>query len=152
MTSPSRMKRQTTRRARTTWARTAASVLASCLFVGGSPCRAQDLPPPPFPPAPAEASIATEPPRPLDLGAPATPADSVTPAIFVGKAGEGIQQTRQESLPDRFRDRPEDTYDFSVTTELPGPERLFRRQSEKEFFERVREDYIGRAGTGRVPG
>jgi len=45
----------------------------------------------------------------------------------------------QESF--RLKDRPEDIYDITASTELPGPERLFRRQSEREFFERLREDY-----------
>jgi hypothetical protein len=102
------------------------------------PAQAESVPPP--------ASHPGEPIR--AAGAPVAP---VVTADFVNRrGGEGdIQQTAQE-LPSRLKDRLEDTYDFSITTELPGPERLFRRQSEKEFFERVREDYLAKAGGGRV--
>jgi hypothetical protein len=86
--------------------------------------------------------------------APLAPSEPVETAVFVQKAsgrpmGE-IQQTSQE-VPSRLKDRPEDSsYDYSVTTEAPGPERLFRRQSEKDFFDRIREDYRGQPGKGRV--
>jgi hypothetical protein len=155
MTSPLRMKRPITPRARTTWARTGVSWLAFFFLSSGGIGRAQEAPPPPPPPpVPVAAAIPTQAegvvPPPAD-GAQAAAVAPVVTADFLGRpGGEGdIQQTVQE-LPSRLKDRLEDTYDFSVTTELPGPERLFRRQSEKDFFERIREDYLAKPGGGRV--
>ena len=172
MTSPLRMKRRTTHRARTMWARTAASWLACCLAVSGhalGKAGAGELPPPPLPAVP---SVPVDAPP---IGAPAVSAplaeapvwqptvvvtdgpagEKVTTAIFTREPVKGaaaeqgdIQQVGQET-PFRLKDRSEDTYDITASTELPGPERLFRRQSEKDFFERVREDYRG-IGGGRI--
>jgi hypothetical protein len=47
-------------------------------------------------------------------------------------------------------ERMEDTPDFSVVTELPGMDRIFRRESEKAFFQRLRDDYVERKPGTRV--
>ena len=54
---------------------------------------------------------------------------------------------RQIAGQERPRERPDEPYDFSVVTELPGPERFFRRQSENEFFQRIREESKPGQGT-----
>jgi hypothetical protein len=156
MTSPLRMKRPINHRARTISAATGVSWLALLFLSSGSIARAQEAPPPPPPPPFPEvaAVIPNQAPAPMppDGSAKAAALAPVVTADFLGVPGgqADIQQTVQE-LPARLKDRLEDTYDFSVTTELPGPERLFRRQSEKDFFERIREDYLAKGpGGGRV--
>jgi hypothetical protein len=80
---------------------------------------------------------------------PAPAREAAAPALFVTQLGEQtdaarIQQVSQQAgpqLPSRLRDRTEDTYEFSTATELPGAERLFRRESENEFLMRLRQEY-----------
>ena len=93
----------------------------------------------------------------MDAGAPvghssgiSTEAQPIEHAVFTSKSGSqsGIQQTSQ--VVPRAPSRSEEPYYFSVTTELPGPERFFRRQSESEFFERIREETKLQPGAGRV--
>ncbi len=144
------MKRRITRPARTTWTRTAASLLASCLLVAGT-AQADPLPPPTLPPLPATPLL----PGSFEAGAPVglaltdSPArsDKATTAVFIGNDAGAIQQTGQVIT--RPRDR-EETVDFSVTTELPGPDRMFRRESETDFLERIRQEGKGKAGTNRI--
>ncbi len=38
------------------------------------------------------------------------------------------------------RPAPEDTVDLNLRTELPGQQRLFKRESEAQFYERIRQD------------
>lgn len=44
----------------------------------------------------------------------------------------------------------EEDLDFAINTDLPGPDRLFRRESEKQVFERIRQDARRKAGNPRV--
>jgi hypothetical protein len=44
----------------------------------------------------------------------------------------------------------DDQIDFYVRTELPDPGRLFGRESERQFFERIRQDAKSRLGSGPV--
>ncbi len=70
------------------------------------------------------------------------------PAVYqteVDKKG-GIQRTAAQA----GRGKNGDEIDFAITVELPGPERLFRRESESDVFERLRQDEKKRLGTGRV--
>src|SRR5438094_277768 len=139
MTSPLRMKRLITRRARIISPRTGASWLACWLVVIGyvlsGSASAQEPPPPPLPPVPSlpvGAPLAEAPVRqPAGASADAPAGEPVTTAVFMSKPGEGqqaeIQRVVQE-MPFRLKDRPEETYDITASTELPGPERLFRRQ------------------------
>jgi hypothetical protein len=77
------------------------------------------------------------------------PAERVSTAVFIRQDDrEQIQQTTQ--VVPRYRERGEDTYDFAVSTELPGPEKLFERDSEKDFLERIRQDYKAKPGSSRI--
>jgi hypothetical protein len=157
------MKRPITRRVRTIWTRTAASVLGCWLGLAGA--QAQEMPPPILPPVDAPAPITPAPIAPppvaqiLDSGPPTAqsvdfpvdplPKDNVSPAIFFNKPGSpsGIQQTNQTVAPiTSKKDRPEEPYSFAVDTELPGLDRITRRISEKDFFEEIKQDY----GTGKA--
>jgi hypothetical protein len=150
MTSPLRTKRPITRRARTIWTRTAASLLAGWLALGVG--NAEEGPPPILPASTKTAASVEQgeagPPeaRTSSMSAESQPVEH---AIFTGKVGDHIQQTAQ-TAPARPVVRTEETYDFSVSTELPGPERIFRRQSENDFFQRIREETRLRPGTARV--
>jgi hypothetical protein len=129
--------------------------LLACWFLiggqAGSGVSAQEPPPPPLPSIPTLPDAAPLAEAPVKQPV-STPADgpALAPAVFQPGEGPGdlgeIEQVVQE-VPFRLKGRPEDTYDITASTELPGPERLFRRQSEREFFERIREDYRAQ-GTG----
>ena len=153
MTSPLRMKRQITHRARITWIRTATSLLVGWLGLGANVGVCEVTPPPELPPA----IRANAPVESLEAGAPvghttgvSAEVQPVEHAVFVGKAGagSGIQPTGQ--VVPRPNTRTDEPYYFSVITELPGPERFFRRQSESEFFERIREETKLQPAAGRV--
>jgi hypothetical protein len=145
MTSPLRMKRPITRRAPITWTRTVASLLACCLFLGGSQSQAQEPPTPELPPH----AGTPMPVSPVDTAA-STRAQTIDQAVYFGKSAgqDAIQQTAQ--TPAKAKERADDSYDFSVATELPGPDRVFRRQSESEFLERIRQESRVKPGQGRI--
>jgi hypothetical protein len=47
--------------------------------------------------------------------------------------------------------RPKEESEFTVTTELPGPQRFFQRESEAQVFERLRRESLSsRVGSTRV--
>ncbi len=48
------------------------------------------------------------------------------------------------------RGKDGDEVDIVISVDLPGPERLFRRESERDVFERLRQDEKKRPGAGRV--
>ncbi len=135
----------------------AASVLACCLALGSHTSQAQEMPPPP-PPLPVfdAAPVPILPPvdalAPVPRFAEATfdPLPEAKTAVFSGSAASQreIQQTAQ--IATRARARADEPYDFSVATELPGPDQIFRRVSEAEFFEGIRQGYKGFAGGGRI--
>src|SRR4051812_24569356 len=117
MTLLLRMKRPTTRRARTTWIRTATSLLACCLVLSGTKAKGQ-------PPVPSPLPQFTDPyfaGSPYQAGAPvlqqaggpavAPGPDRVSTAVFMRKSGDlgGIVQTGQVI---RRRERGEETFDF----------------------------------------
>ena len=146
------MKRPITRRARTIWIRTAASLLAGWLGIGLGIGRAE-LPPPPLPTAPQLPLGA----GPTDAGSPVERSTSLSAesppvehAVFTGMTRQVHQAAQKDAAPPRPYTRPEETFDFTVVTELPGPERVLRRQSESEFFERIREESRTRPGSARV--
>jgi len=62
------------------------------------------------------------------------------------------QFLKRKILPVAAQGKPkyDDEMDFQVRTELPSPEILFRRDSEKDVFERIRQEARKRLGTGRV--
>jgi hypothetical protein len=64
----------------------------------------------------------------------------VTPATFVDAAA---QETP------RYGRQEEGESEFQVTKELPGLDRLTRRESEKEFFNRIRQETRQRPGSER---
>jgi hypothetical protein len=121
--------------------------------LGSSVGQAQEAPPPlpPLSGTPMAASIEAGAPQ-AHQAAPIadTPAtDKTTTAHFIsrGAPGDGIVQASQ--VPSRLQDRGEYYLDFSVVTELPGPEQMFRRESEKEYLERLKLDYG--TGPGKSP-
>jgi hypothetical protein len=62
-------------------------------------------------------------------------------------AGQEAPEIRR----DRFRDlAPRREAEFQIRLDLPGPERLFRRESEEEVFERIRQQERQAGGSGRV--
>jgi hypothetical protein len=145
------MKRQTTRRARTIWIRTAASLLAGALFLGGARSQAQEMPPPILPPLDGPAAVPApvldaQPPvaQTVDFPVDTFPKEDVSTAIFLNKQGSpsGVQQTSQAVVPPMSaKERPEEPYSFSVDTELPGMQRISRRLSERDFFEEIKQEY-----------
>lgn len=150
------MKRPTTRRVRITWIRTATSLLACCLVLGGTSAKAQ-------PPLPSELPHFANPPAaysPYEAGAPvihnaggpgAAPAnEAISTAAFVRKSGELGGSIHTVGQTTRYRDRPDEHFDFTVATELPGPEHFFRRESEAQFFERIRQESKGPPGSSRI--
>jgi hypothetical protein len=125
-------------------------MLAGWLALGVG--KAEEVPPPILPSS-TQAAAAVEP---ADAGPPVARSSELSAdnqpvehAIFTGKAGDHVQQTAQTTTA-RPTVRTEETYDFSVSTELPGPERVTRRQSENDFFQRIREETRLRPGTARV--
>jgi len=44
----------------------------------------------------------------------------------------------------------DDDLDFTIQTDLPGPDRLFERRSEKQLFDRIRMETVRRTGPNRV--
>src|SRR5262249_53894256 len=71
---------------------------------------------------------------------------SRAPVMAVTFTGAATQDTpKYGSRKDEF-----DT-DFPVTKELPGLDRLTRRESEKELFNRIRQETPKRPGSGRPP-
>lgn len=130
------------------------SLLACYLLLVSSTADAQppqgfDLPqfaPPPGSPLEARAPAIRQTGGPVN----AAPVDNVSTAVFVRKGADqgGIIQTGQ--VVQRRRDRSDEPFDFSVVTELPGPERFFRRESEGQFFERIRQEGKGPAGSNRI--
>jgi hypothetical protein len=44
----------------------------------------------------------------------------------------------------------EDDIDFAIRTELPDPGELFKRDSERQLFERIRQEARKRPGSGRI--
>jgi hypothetical protein len=132
------MKRPTTRRGRQPWIRTAASLL--CLWLGAASAAAQELPPPEMPPragAPVLRSAGEAGLSPL--------AERPTTAVYYFEKSPGGNIQQVQSM------RGDEGFPFTVTTELPGPERLFRRQSEQEFFNRIREESRSRGGRTIFP-
>jgi len=85
------------------------------------------------------------------IAADAAPDSQVETAVFTNKFGNqgNIQLTAQEVAP-RAKERPEVPFNFSVVTELPGPERFFRRQSESDWQQRIRDESRTESGTGRI--
>jgi hypothetical protein len=164
MTSPLRTKRPITRRARITWIRTAASLLLAWLLapvLAPGAARAQQAPPqlPRVVGTPGPIHQGTPGPiHQFEAGAPiARPGENVSPApsgtataVYVTGQDNRSQIQRTAQVFSRPRDGADDTLSFTIATELPGPDRMFRRQSEEEFFERIRQEYRGKAGTGRV--
>ncbi|MSQ95739.1 MAG: hypothetical protein EXR98_14455 [Gemmataceae bacterium] len=63
--------------------------------------------------------------------APAKPANAITPITFVQP---------MPALQPRKLGAPEDSAEVYVRLELPGPQRLFTRESESQFFERLAQD------------
>ncbi|HWY87256.1 MAG TPA: hypothetical protein VNX28_11055 [Gemmataceae bacterium] len=57
--------------------------------------------------------------------------------------------SQAQEAPARPKDRPDTLYDFSVALELPGADRVFRRDSENDFYERIRQDSV-KPGQGPV--
>ena len=44
----------------------------------------------------------------------------------------------------------DDDLDFTISTDLPGPDRFFRRESEKQVFDRMRLETVRRTGPNRI--
>jgi hypothetical protein len=95
-------------------------------------------------------------PAPLEAAAPARlpvgpvntpPAEPVSTAVFTARpTGPDIVPAGAQEAPRRNErmermERMEDTPVFSIDPELPGMERITRRESENEFFERLRLDF-----------
>lgn len=75
-------------------------------------------------------------PEPIVIRNPITPA--VTPTGSPSIANPLMNRTVAQ-VGGRVKDAENDL-DFSINLELPGPDRFFRRESEKQFFERIRQD------------
>ena len=56
------------------------------------------------------------------------------------------QQPDKNGLPDRRMGSNDESADLVVRTELPGPQRLFTRESEAQFYERVRQEVKKQVG------
>ncbi len=130
------MKRQTTRRGPTTWRRTAASVLASCLFFT-SAGRAQEGPPA-LPPLPGQQDIVI--PARMPSGPPldGPPIQNAGPALVNSDPFSDLLLLQGQRP--RDKDRISEGTSFSVPLEFPGPEAIFRRESEGEWRERIRQE------------
>src|SRR5262245_18656185 len=120
MTFSLRRKRRITLPARITPRRTRASLLAACLFILASGASAQDrMPSRPLVVSPPTVKHAVA--SPGDVGAPTT-------AVF--------QDSGTTSSTIYLVAQPSEYSEDVIPTELPGPERLFERYSEREMFDR----------------
>jgi len=139
----------------------AASLLGLGLFLGGARAPAQDLPPLPSVPDSASGPIALPPVPALDSTPPAPPRREKTlhfsrdpmpvfrsaPAAPPGANRPQPQRLAlQNASPPRARDlrkeqQAEESVQYSVPTEAPGPERLFMTmQSDEQLMERMRQE------------
>lgn len=138
------------------------------LLAGASRSGAQENPPPlpqmdnlpglqrePALPPVAEAPLPADPiPTRVD-DAPLKPALwSPPPPASVSASGaessSGVVPVAAQNAP-RQAGKPKEDADFTVLTELPGPHRLFQRESENQVFERLRREAIStRTGSTRV--
>lgn len=74
---------------------------------------------------------------------------------FLPPLEKNVQVAAGQNGPDPVRERFRDSQarreaEFEVRIDLPGPERLFRRESEEEVFERIRQQERQAGGSGRV--
>lgn len=109
---------------------------------------AQELPPLASPPGlilPASAPT----PRGMDMPPPPQPREAIKFAVEEGKASGGIRPAAAQAPSTRGKVAEEDI-DFAVTVELPGPDRLFRRESEVELFERIKQEARKRGSNVKV--
>lgn len=98
------------------------------------------IPAPTFPAAPAPVPA----PAPSGFSSPVA-----LPASATGVPGEERIITTAAQLPPKGK-MEEDNIDFVVNIELPGPEALFRRSSEKQFFEGIRQEARKQPGAPSV--
>ena len=130
MTLPLRMKRQITRPARMRWMRRAASLLVLSLGLSAGQVFAQ-VPLPDLPSTPPV--LPSTPPAPAPQK---EESDLLRTAAQVPGPGKG-KATEQE-------------IDFTVSIELPGPQRLFSRDSEADLFDRLTQEAKTKPGAGRI--
>src|SRR5947209_5141296 len=126
MTLPLRRKRPTTLLARKSPARTAASLLLVGLWLAAGTAPAQ------YTPAVAQ-PVRMAPPT-LDAAVTSTPR-TVPPA-----APAWIDPQVRQAQASRFATRVDDFQVFDVRFDLPGPEMLFRMDSEADLIQRMKQE------------
>ncbi len=132
MTSPLRRKRPITARGRNTPARTLASLAALALLLGGGRAAAQEG----WRPAGSAPAAPT-----LGFSGPSGPAPAVSPRDF-DKLPPVRRATYQAGQPGAGTIRsPDEQPLVRIQLEPPGPDRVFRLESEEQLYERMRQEY-----------